>query len=174
MAVIIIITIPPDIRAAVDVAMRELPGRMDSPEARVQIFAHGAQESRFEHRRQMVKRGRKIVPEGPAKSFWQGELTGGMCAGILRHPATAILTKALCERHGVPATAQGIWDAIERNDVLAAQCARLLLWTDPQPLPAIGDADGAWAYYLRTWRPGKPHPHTWGSCYEAAVKAVCP
>ncbi len=34
--------------------------------------------------------------------------------------------------------------------------ARLLLWTDAKPLPAIGDEQGAWDYYLRNWRPGKP------------------
>ena len=39
-------------------------------------------------------------------------------------------------------------------DVIDAVFARLLFWTDPLPLPAVGDVEGAWQCYLRTWNPG--------------------
>jgi hypothetical protein len=39
---------------------------------------------------------------------------------------------------------------------------------------AIGDADGAWAYYLNTWRPGKPHPETWPALYVQALATTAP
>ena len=31
---------------------------------------------------------------------------------------------------------------------------------------AVDDADGAWECYLRTWRPGKPHPETWAAYWH--------
>ena len=49
-----------------------------------------------------------------------------------------------------------------------AGAKRLLLLTDPKPLPVIGDTDGSWEYYLRNWRPGKPHRHTWDDLYGKA------
>ena len=59
--------------------------------------------------------------------------------------------------------------------MLAAGIARLLLWTDPKPLPKRFEPRAeaqAWSYYERVWRPGKPHPETWDDCWRAAVKAV--
>ena len=51
------------------------------------------------------------------------------------------------------ATSAIVADDVCRGDVLAAGLARLLLWTDPSRLPRLGDADGAWQLYVRTWRP---------------------
>ncbi|WP_447751835.1 hypothetical protein [Pseudomonas nicosulfuronedens] len=51
-----------------------------------------------------------------------------------------------------------MWAAIEHDDILAACMARLLLFTDPARLPALGDESGAWDMYLRVWHPGKPRP----------------
>ncbi len=56
--------------------------------------------------------------------------------------------------------------------MLAAAFARLLLLTDAKPLPQIGDVQGAWAYYVRNWRPGKPHPDTWPGLYKQAQAAL--
>ena len=53
--------------------------------------------------------------------------------------------------------------------VLACAAARLLLFTDPRRLPALGDADDAWRLYLRTWRPGRPHRATWPELYAQAL-----
>jgi hypothetical protein len=139
---------------AINAALADLPDAMGCDAALILLQAIGLQESRFIHRRQLIERDGNLVASGPAKSFWQGERLGGMTAGILRHNATAGLTRALCSLHGIAATPTAIWNAIENNDVLAASCARLLLWTDPAPLPGVGRRSDAFRYYVRTWRPG--------------------
>jgi len=140
-----------------------LPERMDTPEARVMLLAIGLQESRFRHRRQM--------PVGPARGFWQFEQGGGV-AGVLRHEATRKHAQTLCTACQVEPLPRAVWEAIEHDDTLAAGFARLLLWSDPRPLPKIGDAAGGWDLYTRTWRPGKPHPQTWPALYAQAVDIV--
>ena len=65
-----------------------------------------------------------------------------------------------------------IWEALQRDDVLAAGFARLLLLTDPGKLPEIRDQAGAWKLYEKVWRPGKPHPETWQRHYVNALQAV--
>lgn len=157
---------------AITPALALLPAKMDTPAARVMLLAIGLQESRFEHRRQLV--GNPPRPTGPAKSFWQAEQGGGMVHGVRLHTATSAAAAALYQARGVPARDAAVWDAIENDDVLAAGLARLLLWSDPGRLPAVGDADAAWALYLRTWRPGKPHPQTWPGLYHQAVVEVAP
>lgn len=188
MSTVIIITVPPDVIAAVDEALKTLPPRMDSPEACAMLYTITLQEDPHQARRQIISKvvdgKRKLVPEGPAKSLWQGEESGGMCAGILHHKATREYVLAQCKHHGVQPTRRAIWDAIEHNDVLAAALARLLLWSDPKPLPALGRIDLAFALYLRTWRPGawtngtaEQREHLkakWAKNYQAAVKAVRP
>ncbi|WP_063939962.1 hypothetical protein, partial [Bordetella trematum] len=153
---------------------------MDTPAARVMLLSIGLQESRFEHRRQLV--GRPPRPVGPAKSFWQGEEGGGMVRGVRLHAATRSLAAELYRARGVAPSDAAIWEAIEFDDVLAAGLARLLLWSDPQRLPAVGDEDGSWALYLRTWRPGAYTRGTpgernalrakWASNYGAAMREV--
>jgi hypothetical protein len=144
-------------------AYREvLPGKFASLGATVMLLAIGLQESRFEHRKQIG---------GPAMGFWQFERGGGV-KGVLTHESSARHAKAICALRGVPATLDGVYRTLADDDILAAGFARLLLWTDARPLPAIGDADGAWAYYLRNWRPGKPHPQTWDSLYKQAMEAI--
>ena len=150
-------------KSAIDPALDLLPKHMDTPQARVMLLTIGQQESRFEHRRQMGN--------GPAKGFWQFERGGGV-KGCVNHAASAPHLRQLCAVRGVKFTAQAIWDAIEHDDVLAAGLARLLLWTDPDKLPAVGDVDGAWELYLRTWRPGKPHIHTWAKFHRLARENV--
>lgn len=150
-------------RLAIEPALLLLPARMESAEAIVMLLAIGLQESRFEHRRQI---------KGPARSFWQAEKGGGMVHGVLRHPSTRKHALAACDARGVQPVDEAIYLAIEHDDVLAAALARLLLFTDPLPLPKLGDAAGAWDYYLRTWRPGKPHRHTWDALYEQALAVV--
>jgi hypothetical protein len=146
-------------RAVLDPA---ISGRFDSPEARVMLLAIGLQESRFAHRRQIG---------GPARGLWQFERGGGV-AGVLRHPSSKVLAADACRDHCVKPTAAAVYGHLEHDDVLAAKFARLLLWTDPRPLPALGDVEGAWRYYIRNWRPGKPHRHTWNALYADALEAV--
>ena len=155
--------------AAISEALALLPPGMGSREARVMLVAIGLQESRFKYRRQLV--GKPAQPVGPATGFWQFEKNGGV-KGVLTHASTSKIARGLCDVRGVAAEPLAVWDALQRDDVLAAGFARLLLWTDPKPLPRIGDAHAAWALYLRLWRPGKPHPETWPALYADAVRAV--
>ncbi len=153
---------------AIDPALKLLPPAMDTPPARVQLLAIGLQESRFLYRRQIVNG----QPIGPAKSFWQAEKTGIMVKGVRLHPATAELAAAVYQARGVRRLDSSIWNAIEHDDVLAAALARLALYTDPHPLPAVGDVQGAWETYLRVWRPGRPRPETWRAFYLRALDFV--
>lgn len=137
-------------------ALSLLPANMDSPAARVMLLTIGLQESRFEARQQLATKivnGRKLlVEDGPAKSFWQGERGGGMVAGVRTHEDTRKHAAKLYAARNVAPTNAAIWDAIEFDDVLAAGLARLLLWSDPKPLPT--SEESAWQLYQRTWRPG--------------------
>jgi hypothetical protein len=155
-----------DILPILDAALAGLPASMDSPQARVLLIAIALQESRLTHRDQIVK-GKKPGVKGPALGLWQFELGGGV-KGVLSHPASALHAKSL-----VPSgTNRDVWLALETDDVLAARLARLLLWTDPRPLPVRGDAAAGWNYYIRNWRPGKPHPQTWGAFWREAEALV--
>jgi hypothetical protein len=161
------------IAPAVDKALAALPPRMDTPQARVLLYAIGLQESRLKHRDQIVK-GKKPGVKGPALGLWQFERGGGV-RGVLRHPASAKLAaEAISHLVGNDGVIfeRAVWLALEQDDVLAAKFARLLLWTDPRPLPARGHVTAAWDCYIRNWRPGKPHPQTWAALYRAAEEFV--
>ena len=148
--------------AAVIPALKELGSKYDSPRARVMLLAIAGQESGLKYRRQQP---------GPARGLWQFEQGGGV-RGVLRHTASAKDATRLCLDHGVLPTPAALYSALEHDDVLAAGIARLLLWTLPGSLPAVGDENGAWAQYLEAWRPGKPHRDRWTANYRAAVSAV--
>jgi hypothetical protein len=135
---------------------------MDTPLAWVMLLVIGLQESRFEHRRQM---------RGPARGLFQFECGGGV-QGVLRHPASKQHALSVCAVRGVAPTATAVYGQLEHDDLLAVAFARLLLWTDAARLPMIGDVKGAWDLYIRTWRPGKPHRHTWDALYARAVEAA--
>lgn len=134
--------------------------------AEVLSLAIAMQESGdLEHRRQ--------VPVAHAMGFWQFERGGGV-TGVLTHRASGSMAKDLCQRLVVPATPAAVWMALEHNDLLAAGFARLLLWTDakalPKPVPEAEQA--AWDYYIRCWRPGKPHRQRWGGRWRRAIQIV--
>jgi len=139
-----------------------LPAKFDSREANVLLLAIGLQESRFAHRKQIG---------GPARGFWQFEKGGGV-RGVLWHGGSARYAAAACAIRAVQPDPEAVYPALAQDDLLACAFARLLLWTDPKPLPAIGAVDEAWAYYLRNWRPGKPHAATWAALYRQAVEAL--
>lgn len=150
-------------------ALDMLPPRMDTPAARVLLLATALQESRLIHRRQLV--GNPPRPTGPAKGFFQMEQGGGVL-GVLRHRASRDMMLGICKAKDIPPTSRAVWDAIENDDVLACYSARLLYWTDSRPIPDVGDADSMWDYYMRVWRPGKPHHQTWNDLHWRAMKAV--
>lgn len=146
-------------------ALAQLPPFMTSPRAEIAILTIGQQESHFQFRRQMGN--------GPARGFWQFELgtrasRGGMW-GVFLHAASAPHLKTLCALHEVDFEPSAIHAALERDDIFACGVARLLLLTDAQPLPTVGDVNGLWTLYAeRTWRPGKPHPEKWPGYYQAS------
>lgn len=146
------------IKGILDPAFKLLPG-MDSARARIMLLAIGLQESRFEHRRQIG---------GPARGFWQFESGGGV-RGVLQHKASAYDAVKICRERGVGSSTKEVYERLESDDILACCFARLLLLTDPKPLPIVGDVDGAWGYYLNNWRPGKPHRSSWDGLYGDAL-----
>jgi hypothetical protein len=154
---------------AIGPAMALLPARMESREARVELLAIGLQESRFQYRAQKTS---DPYTRGPARGFWQMERAGGV-RGVMTHPKSADLARWVCTERGVSFDDVLVHARLEFDDVLAAAFARLLLWTDPKPLPALSaPASEGWAYYLRNWRPGKPHPETWDAYHEQAVAQI--
>lgn len=166
-------------RRGLDPAFKLLPAKMDTLDARVIELTIGLQESQFRDRRQLLSvkdpaTGHiTLQPVGAAKSFWSGEVGGGMVSGVLRHPATKEYAQAVYQARHVKPNPTAIWNAIENDDVLAAALARLLIFTDPQPLPRLGDSRGAWALYAeRLWKPGKPKPETWPGYYREALEFV--
>lgn len=163
--------IPTHVLSAIDAALGLLPREMDTPEARVMLLAIGLQESRFQHRRQLIKKGGELLPLGPATGYWQFERGGG-CRGIVDHPASRYWAYRICSTREVAFTATAIWRALERDDVLAAAAARLLLFTDPRRLPELGDEKGSLNCYHRIWRPGKPHPDTWPGLYAQVLSTL--
>lgn len=156
------------ISTAVAPALAILPQQMDTPEARVMLLTMGLQESRFTWRQQMGG--------GPARGFWQCELgtqqSRGGVWGFYLHPASRYWLSVLCKARGVSFDAVSIYNTLANDDVLAAGVARLGLFTDPKPLPAITDVIGSWNLYQRVWRPGKPRPDTWPDYHAQAVAAV--
>ena len=141
--------------SAIAPALKLLPAKMSGRRAEQMLLSIGLQESRLIHRRQIG---------GPARGLWQFEKGGGV-RGVLEHPTTQALARSVCQARGVPATDAAVYASLEHDDVLAAAFARLFLWTDPAPLPAVGEVQQAWTLYLRTWRPGA---HSRG---DAAAKA---
>ncbi|MDQ1078020.1 hypothetical protein [Pseudoroseomonas cervicalis] len=143
-------------------------GLTSSVAARRLLLAIAIQESGLRYRRQVLANGQP----GPAKSFWQGEKTGGMilvATSTKISPSIRSKGEALCRAAGVLPTALSIWNAIEHHDLLAYGLARLLLWSDPHAIPETEDA--AWRCYAdRLWRPGKPHRDRWVTSWAQAVR----
>lgn len=130
---------------------------MDTPAARVMLIAIAGQESAWTARRQIT---------GSAHGFWQFEPSG--VRGVLEHPASAHYASRLLIGLGI--SPDDAYIALTYSDLLACGLARLLIWTDPAPLPTTA-ADG-WACYARCWRPGRPRADDWGGNWAAAVHAV--
>lgn len=140
-----------------------LPIAMDSAKARVELLTINLQEDPQQLRRQMGN--------GPARGLWQFERGGGV-KGVMGHHATTGHAHRLCVERGVEWDAAAIWARLETDDLLACGFARLLLYSDPKPLPDVTDDAGGWDLYERTWRPGRPHPEKWPANHAAARRAL--
>jgi hypothetical protein len=154
--------------SAIVPALSLLPKYLDSQPARAMLLAIGLQESAFTFRTQ--------IGGGPARGFWQFEpgtqKSRGGVYGVYLHHSTHEPLRLLCHDRDVNFDPKPIWQALEWDDVLAAGVARLLLLTDPHPLPKLGETQEAWECYLRTWRPGKPRPDAWAANYADAMQEV--
>jgi hypothetical protein len=146
----------------------------NGPAAEAMMVAIGLQESRFLRRDQVVP-GKRPGQIGPATGFWQFERDGGVAA-VMTSAVTRDIARKIAGAAGVAWDRDAIWRAFVRpeGDQLAAAFARLLLFSDPAPLPAPSAAaeEAAWAYYVRNWRPGRPHRETWGRFWAAALALV--
>ena len=139
------------VRLCIDPGLAMLPSRMDTPEARVLMLAICGQEADFHHRWQVVDRARPGVM-GPARGLWQFE-RGGV-RGVLTHERTKTQAAEVCRMRNVAPTVDAVYNALHLDDTLAAAFARLLLWSSPRALPAVGQEQAAFDFYLREWRPG--------------------
>jgi len=140
------------------IRLENLGGPLHSDDAARMLLAIAYQESGLEHRHQIG---------GPAHGFWQFERLGGV-AGVLQHPATSAMAKAVLESELIPVSVDAAFAAIEFNNMVAVSWARLLLYSDPLQLPTYRDQGIAWSYYQRNWRPGKPHPSRWADAWKLA------
>lgn len=142
-----------------------LPAYPKAAEAEVALFAIGYQEDKFLVREQ--------YGHGPAHGLWQFEQGGGV-RGVIAHPKTLAAAAAICHARGVEVDPHAVHEALLTDDVLACVFARLLLFSDSAPLPAIGEQDELWKLYLRTWRPGVPRPDDWPESYRLALEVMRP
>lgn len=143
--------------------------KFHSTEAEAMLVAIAHQESGIRYRRQIGADGKPM--EHLARGLWQFERGGGV-RGVLEHSTTKKAAAAAAQALLYPAEAQAIHTAIADNDILACVWARLLLWTLPQPLPALGQETEAWHQYIAAWRPGKPHRDRWVQSYKLAMETV--
>lgn len=123
------------------------------------------------------------IGNGVAHGYWQFERAGGV-TGVLTNPATKQPAVAACLACGVsPVSPTPVWTrmGLASGDNLAVAFARLLLWSDPAPLPALANEQAAWNYYVRDWRPGAvagggdravQARDRWHANYQAAMTAV--
>lgn len=168
------------VRRVIHEALALLPANMGRPAAVCIQLAIAGQEADFHHRWQVIDRRRPEV-RGPARGLWQFERGGGV-RGVLTHPATREHAYRICRLRGVEPGAAAVHPALESDDLLAAAFARLLMWTDAYRLPVLGDEEGAWQMYLRTWRPGAYERVTqterallrrkWAGYYAQALREV--
>lgn len=149
--------------AIVDPTLKWLASSLKIPvndQARVLVMTIAGQESAWKYRRQIG---------GPARSFWQFERHGGVAEVFQKQPDKL---SAVCAVAEIPFDPDTVYEAMAWNDLLACSMARLLLWGDPAPLPALGDKEGAWDTYILNWRPGAPHHDTWSGLYDQSVAAI--
>lgn len=136
-------------------------GLVSDDRARVLVMAIAGQETFWQHRLQ--------VPVAYARSYWQFERGGGV-AGLFGVVPDKL--RQVCGALDIPYDPDTVFAAMAYNDTLACCMARLLLWTDPRPLPAVGQIEAGWNYYIANWRPGLPHRGTWDARYETSLAAM--
>jgi hypothetical protein len=142
-----------------------VPPAMRSREAGAQVLRIAGQESAWTFRDQQ--------PLPIARGYWQFERLGG-CLNVLTNKKLRALTLTVCAVCGVPPGLDEVYNALDKNDRLAFCLARINLWADPAPLPAIEDEQAGWDYYLRNWRPGKPDRERWSVVHSDTAALFAP
>lgn len=159
-----------------------LPAAMSRhlPRVQIQLLSTHLQESPGQDQCQITSS--KSGGCGPARGIFQFEKNGGV-AGVLNHPSSAAAAIEVCRKLGVKPTVEAVYDALRTtDDRLDVAFARLLYWTDRDPLPELGDVAKSWEYYIRNWRPGAftngtPAARTalrkkWTTNYTTALEVV--
>lgn len=136
-------------------------GTKSDDRARILVLTIAGQESNWAARRQ--------TPVAYARSYWQFELGGGV-SGLFQVTPTQL--KKVCASLDIPYDRNVVFEAMAWNDRLAGSMARLLLYSDPRPLPVVGDVEGAYHYYDDIWRPGSKRPNEWAGNYAKARAAM--
>jgi len=145
----------------ISTALDILGPNFNHPKAMTMLLAIGFQESAFLHTHQIG---------GPAHGWWQFESGGGVLGVMTHHQTQRRARDIIVNRYGLPFERAEIFAQIEQDQILAAIFARLLLWTDPAPIPT--EQAEAWNVYDRTWRPGKPHPERWPASWAFAMNKI--
>lgn len=152
-------------------ALDLLPRAMRTHDAARMLLAIALQESALISRWQIVD-PKDWSKKGPARGLWQFELgsqaSRGGVWGVSLHPSSRYWLSELCKERDVDFTPPAIYAAIERDDILAAGVARLLMFTSPQRLPNRDGTGEGWMLYKSTWRPGKPHAEKWSLNWATA------
>lgn len=94
---------------------------------------------------------------GPARSFWQFEKIG--VVDVFQRQKGPL--KLMCDTLVLPFEPGKLHLMMAYNDMIACVISRLTLRIDPRPLSLATTEEGAWDYYIRNWRPGKPHRDRW-------------
>lgn len=166
------------LKSDIEAGLALLPEPLRTIDAKVQLYATSIQENPTRAPRQLIKKDGTLQPIGPAAGDYQFEKTGGV-RGLLNFKSDRLqsMLRSVCTARRVPQTPDGLFDAIQRDPILAAALARLLYFTDLGALPKAGAEQYAWDVYLRTWRPGayerdpKGLRAKWTKSYAEAMKA---
>lgn len=140
--------------------MAGIDARLSTPAADRFLLTAAGQESGW---RNIAQEG-----NGPAMGPWQEEPIAPRL--VLHNINTQNYMHILSRKRFVRIDPESIYNALLSDTVLSYGVARLLLWADPHPVP-VTESD-AWECYLRVWRPGKPWPESWASCWAAACAAI--
>jgi hypothetical protein len=141
---------------------KTVPGLPLGAEVQVLLLAIAGQESAWQNIGQSGG--------GPGRGPFQFEPE--TCLEILNNVATSRPAEIVCAALSVAPTEGAVYSQIIAQPSLATAFARLDLYANPRPLPQLGDRQGAWLYYMDTWRPGKPRPDDWPVNYQAALAAI--
>ena|ERR1700723_3183061 len=116
---------------------------------------------------------------GPARDPYQQEPE--TISEILNNPASTAMAHLVATQLYLKPDEATVYAHLIVDPFLAVAFARLDLWCDPHPLPAVGDEAGALSCYVRVWRPGaisrggaraKAAETRFHTNYQAALAAV--